>query len=135
MSMQRGTRRTRQRHLIYETLRETTAHPTAENIFVEVRKRLPKISLGTVYRNLSVLKEQGLILEIPGPNYTMHFDANLEPHAHFICEKCALILDVWNCRKPRCKGSEGMDGATIHSWTLEFKGLCPKCSKMDEIEA
>ena len=128
--MERRTRRTRQFSLVYETLKASTAHPTAEKIFSEVRKSLPKISLGTVYRNLGVLKERGLIIEIPGPDHTMHYDANLTPHAHFICENCAAIIDVWDCRRPSCRDRDvQLEGAEIHSWSIEFKGLCPNCSR------
>jgi len=127
MMMERRTRKTRQRQLIYETLRATTSHPAAETIFVEVRKTMPHISLGTVYRNLGVLKDQGMIFEIPGVNHTTHYDANLEPHAHFICESCGVITDVWNCKKPSCSTAKQLEGCEVSSWSLEFRGLCPSC--------
>jgi len=127
MSTDKRTRRTRQRQLVYETLRATTSHPTAEAIFSEVRKRMPNISLGTVYRNLGVLKEQGMIFEIPGLNHTMHYDANMEPHAHFICSSCGQITDVWDCARPRCIRSAQLEGFMIEAWSIEFTGLCPAC--------
>lgn len=132
MSLQPRTRRTRQRHLVYETLKASTAHPTADMVFSEVRKTLPKISLGTVYRNLGVLKEQGLIFEIPGPNHTMHYDANLEPHAHFICENCGVILDIWDCRKPSCRNREQLQDLDIQSWSVEFRGRCQACRRQTD---
>jgi len=114
---------------VYETLKASTEHPTAEMVFLEVRKTLPKISLGTVYRNLGVLKEQGLIFEIPGPHHTMHYDANLEPHAHFICEECGTIVDVWDCRKPSCRGKDQLQGFVVQHWNVEFRGLCQDCNR------
>ena len=69
------TRETRQRRVVYDTIKKTHSHPTADWIFEQVRSDVPKISLGTVYRNLSVLKDEGVIREIYGTDKRAHFDA------------------------------------------------------------
>ena len=73
------TRDTKQRRVVYETIRETLSHPTADWIFERVRTTMPKISLGTVYRNLSVLKDEGMVREIYGSDRRAHYDANTVP--------------------------------------------------------
>ncbi len=85
MKQRPRTRETKQRRVVYETIKNTYSHPTADWIFEKVRHRLPKVSLGTVYRNLGVLKEEGLVSEIYGNDRRAHFDADTSPHAHFIC--------------------------------------------------
>jgi len=70
------TRDTKQRRVVYETIKDTHSHPTADWIFEKVRRQLPKVSLGTVYRNLGVLKEEGLVREIYGNDRRAHFDAD-----------------------------------------------------------
>src|SRR5262245_65856772 len=87
-----GLRLTGPRRLVLEVVRSTDAHPTAEAIHQTVRRRLPSVSLGTVYRNLRVLVEEGLVKELPGPH--ARFDGNLREHHHFTCLGCGRIADV-----------------------------------------
>ena len=81
-----GLRLTGPRRVILEVLRGTESHPTAERVHRLVRRRLPRVSLGTVYRNLRLLVAEGLAGEIPGPH--ARFDANLDAHHHFTCVRC-----------------------------------------------
>lgn len=85
----------RQREAIVNILKNTTCHPTAQYVYDEVRKSIPNISLGTVYRNLSNLKEEGKILAFKAVNGTEHFDGNIMPHSHFCCGKCFSIFDLF----------------------------------------
>jgi Fur family peroxide stress response transcriptional regulator len=73
-------------------VRDAESHPTAEEIHRLVRRRLPGVSLGTIYRNLRVLVGAGLLKELPGPH--ARFDANTRAHHHFMCERCGRIIDV-----------------------------------------
>ena len=86
-------RQTRQRRLIYEAVATTSSHPTAEWVYATVRRALPRISLGTVYRNLQVLVEQGRLKAWSRGGAT-RFDADLAPHDHFFCQSCGLLLDL-----------------------------------------
>ena len=84
----------RQREAILLYLRSTKSHPTAENVYTEIRKEFPKISLGTVYRNLNLLVDQGEILRLNCGDGVEHFDAKTEPHNHFACRTCGAVIDL-----------------------------------------
>lgn len=87
-------RRTKQREVILRVLRTANSHPTVDWIYDEVRKEIPHISLGTVYRNLKLLRESGEVLEIDLSGAFSRFDGNPENHYHFRCEKCGRVFDV-----------------------------------------
>ncbi len=89
------TRNTRQRGVILDILRESHEHPTAEIIYRDARRVLPNISLGTVYRNLNFLRDQGIVREIrPSEGGSSRFDVADTPHAHFHCLRCSALLDI-----------------------------------------
>ena len=89
------TRNTRQRAVILDILQESCSHPTAETIYREARLVLPNISLGTVYRNLNFLRDQGTVREIrPNEGGSSRFDAADTHHAHFHCAHCSALLDI-----------------------------------------
>ena len=89
------TRNTRQRGIILGILRESHEHPTAEIIYREARRVLPNISLGTVYRNLNFLRDQGTVREIrPSEGGSSRFEGADTPHAHFHCLRCSALLDI-----------------------------------------
>lgn len=127
MSTPGKTRNTRQRTIVYGTLKNANDHPTAEMLLDTVRKTLPTISLGTVYRNLNVLKDQGLIIEVHGADRTTHFDADLTPHAHFTCRRCGAISDLHDCPAPDWQRHSCLDAYTIETATIAFRGICPEC--------
>ena len=87
-----GLRLTGPRRLVLEVVRGTQSHPTAEWVHRMVRRRLRRVSLGTVYRNLRLLVTQGLVKELPGPH--ARFDGNLSEYHHFTCLGCGRIMDV-----------------------------------------
>src|SRR5881398_1570991 len=89
----RGLRLTRQRRIILEVVRATDAHPTAAFVYRRVRRRLPRVSLATVYRNLRVLAAEGVLAERADAG-GLRFDGNAEPHDHFTCVACGRIHDV-----------------------------------------
>lgn len=123
-----NTRETRQRQVVYEAVRGSKEHPTAEMIFDYVRDTLPTVSLGTVYRNLSVLKHQGLVIELRGSDRKAHFEADLSPHAHFTCTECGAISDIEGCPTPDWQNLPCLAGYTVREHNLEFRGLCPRCN-------
>ncbi len=84
----------RQREAILKVLRSTDTHPTANWIYNEVRKEIPNISLGTVYRNLSQLSENGDILSINIGDGVERFDGDIKPHIHLCCTRCNTVIDV-----------------------------------------
>ncbi len=121
------TRETRQRRVVYETIKATHSHPTADWIFDHVRTTVPKISLGTVYRNLSVLKTEGLIREIYGSDRRAHYDAVVEPHAHFICTECGTISDVHSATECDWRAIKELVGCQVIEQRIEFAGTCSAC--------
>jgi Fur family peroxide stress response transcriptional regulator len=125
--MAQRTRETRQRRVVYQTIKGTKGHPTADWIFEQVREELPKISLGTVYRNLAVLKDEGLVRELHGSDRRSHYDADLDPHAHFICSACGAIRDVHSVAVGDWRTVRELVGCEITEQRLEFLGLCPGC--------
>ncbi len=127
MQVPARTRETRQRRVVYEAIRGTKTHPTADWIFDTVRTTLPKISLGTVYRNLAVLKHEGTIRELYGADRKARYDAHLEPHAHFICTRCGEIRDVEGLPEMAWKTLKDLVGCDITEQRVEFAGLCPAC--------
>ena len=123
-------RSTRQRSLIIEALRETNAHPTAAWLFSKVKEKCPNISLGTIYRNLNILKETGIIRELKFGKNTARFDGNVEFHHHIFCLECGKLEDVTCTVNPDLIQSvEAMNGYKIFGHQMEFKGICPDCSK------
>lgn len=121
------SRQTRQRRVVYESVKRSKSHPTADMIFDRVRRALPNISLGTVYRNLSVLKEQGLLNELHGTDRKTHYDANLHPHAHFTCLKCGAITDIMECPEVNWHSLEELAGCSVNDQRIEFNGICRSC--------
>lgn len=123
-----GTKRSKQRERILQLLRSTRSHPTAEWVFENVREQIPHISLGTVYRNLNVLKQQGRIQELDFGEGLKRYDAFTDPHYHFVCDECGVVrdLDV----PPQTDLNERVRAAipgSIRTHRLDFFGICSEC--------
>jgi len=124
---------TRQRAVILEELRRVNSHPTANEIYEKARRRLPRISLGTVYRNLEILCESGMIGKLELGGSQKRFDGNVEKHYHVRCARCGCIGDV------PTEPFTGIENAVrrvcdyeIVGSRLEFIGICPRCNKEAE---
>jgi len=118
-------RLTNQKRVILEYLKSTKSHPCAKEVYLEVKKKLPQISLGTVYRILNQLKEKGEIKEIL--TEVSHFDGDTSFHSHFICEKCKKIFDVFE-EIPELKNKKLKVGK-IKDYQIIFYGICKNCKK------
>lgn len=122
-----SVRRSKQSALIMRVLKETSSHPSADWLYTEVRKEMPTISLGTIYRNLRLLKERGEILELDFGDCS-RFDGRPNNHYHFKCEKCGHILDVGlPLHKDLDQEVAEKTGFVIWYHRLEFRGLCKVC--------
>jgi len=121
-------RETKQRDAILKVLRSTRAHPTADQIYDEVKKEISKISKGTVYRNLQVLEEDGAITELKLKGTPGRYESKQESHYHFRCEKCGGVSDI-NMPVDKELNHEvtKRTGLEISSHYLEFRGLCQQC--------
>lgn len=123
-------KKSRQREALLRILRSTDAHPNADAIYEEVRKEIPKISLGTVYRNLNLLLSTGEILRLDVGDGCDHFDGRATPHYHLKCDQCGRILDLrMPYRYPLDREAELEDGAVIRMHDLVFYGCCGECKK------
>ena len=122
----------RQRESIKHYLMTTEEHPTADAVYMHVKKEFPNISLGTVYRNLNLLTDIGGAVKISTPDGGDRFDGRLEPHNHFLCTKCGrlldLDLDMKSIEEVNRLAAEGFDGRIESSTTL-FYGECSDCIK------
>ncbi len=120
---------TRQRRIILEELRKVTTHPSADEIYEMVRKRLPRISLGTVYRNLEILSKLGGIQKLELGGTVKRFDGNPENHYHIRCLGCFRIDDMAVDPPAHIESdAERLTDYKIVGHRLEFLGLCPNCS-------
>ena len=129
------TRETKQRRVVYDTIKNTFSHPTADWVFEQVRHTMPKVSLGTVYRNLGVLKGEGLVQEIYGNDRRAHYDADISPHAHFICESCDQIIDVRNVKTIDWKTLKDLVGCEVDDQKVVFTGRCAGCLQQEPKKA
>ena len=130
-TLRQQQRVTRQRTIILEELRKAFTHPTADEVYSMVRQRLPRISLGTVYRNLDLLVEQGKIHKIEAAGSSKRFDGNLRPHQHVRCQKCGRVADVMFPLPVPDTRRIVLPGFTITAARLEFDGLCDACVPAD----
>lgn len=123
-----GIKYSKQREAILTYLHSTKEHPTAEVVYTKLRETNPKLSLGTVYRNLNLLADSGEILRLNCGDGTDHFDATTEPHYHFRCEKCGKVLDLDMPSIDHIDevAAERFDGE-VHGHEVYFYGICKKC--------
>jgi len=130
MDLPTHTRETRQRALIYAIVASTESHPTADWVYARARETMPRLSLGTVYRNLQRLAAEGKIRAIDAWGKTTRWDADLSTHYHFLCTECGAIRDV-----PKPEGEDArlaaalrLPGFTVTGHRVELQGLCASCT-------
>ena len=128
--MEKTLKYSRQREAIIENLRNRYDHPTAEQLYTDLRKKYPKLSLGTVYRNLALLEKLGEVIKISASGDSDHFDSTVNNHYHFACTECGGVTDV---NMPVDEKLDTMVGeltkADIKTHSLIFYGTCEKCKK------
>jgi len=123
----RGLRLTRARRAILEIVQASAGHPSAPSVFVQARRRLPRVSLGTVYRNLRRLAAEGLLREhVDVESRGLRFDGNLAPHDHFTCVACGCVLDLPRRRVAPLPPAPGL---LVLSHRVEFYGRCGACRR------
>ena len=125
-----GIKLTHQRLEIFREVAQTGDHPDADLVFQRVRKRIPTVSLDTVYRTLWILSDLGLVVTLGSSRESTRFDANLHNHHHFVCDQCGFTRDFYspdldNIKLPDTVGSYG----EIEATHVEVRGVCRNCSK------
>ena len=119
----------RKRDAILACLRETKCHPSAEWVYTQLKPTIPDLSLGTVYRNLSEFRRDGEIICVGTVGGTERFDADLSPHAHFICDTCSAVIDIGHIEPPAPEAECG----EIRAHSLVYYGVCKACAENKEI--
>lgn len=127
-------RLTKQRKVILDALCSVDTHPTADQIYEMVRQKLPKISLGTVYRNLEILSELGVIKKIETAGQQRRYDGNTAPHWHIYCLSCGKVADVSVEFKPVDVQEVKVPGFQVLKFRGEFVGICKDCLKRTVIQ-
>lgn len=120
-------RNTRQRQIVFDAVQALHCHPTASQVYEHVHAHDEKISLGTVYRNLNLLAEDGSILAVKTGD-GCHYDFRIDNHCHIICNTCGSVCDAevpYDDNLDACVSS--MTGYRVHSHNTVFEGVCPQC--------
>ena len=119
----------RKRNAIYDCLCRSKAHPSAESIYAQLKPEIPDLSLGTVYRNLNLFKQQGLAISVATVNGVERFDGNVKPHVHFICTDCSAVIDLEGMDVPQAltSAAENSCGGSVTECQLHFTGKCRSC--------
>ena len=121
-------RNTKQRQIVLDTVMGRCDHPTVDEIYEEIHKSHPKVSKGTVYRNLNLLSEMGMIRKLEIPGGADRFDHICKEHCHVKCEKCGRVFDI---EIPYIDGLdnrvENRNGFELTGYDILFRGICPGC--------
>ena len=126
--MNQTLRMTHQREIILRELRQNCTHPTADELYESIRKKLPRISLATVYRNLEILAEHGLIRKMEISGRQKRFDGEVHDHHHIVCTRCLRVDNLPALDLPLPQASpQAAKGYRITGCRIEFHGLCPAC--------
>ncbi len=123
---QRGLRVTRQRREIFKTVALSCAHPSAEEVFSQVRKTVANVSLDTVYRTLAALEKMDLLVRV-GTAQKERFDGDMRPHAHFVCTVCSRVYDVFPPDVSCEVKTSALSCGEIKRVNIQFQGICKQC--------
>ena len=121
----KSQRFSQQRERIYEAVRTSMEHPSAQMVYDALRPEMPRLSLGTVYRNLHQMAQEGRLRELEGP--VARFDAVLPSHTHIRCVRCGQVADLELPYDPALDREAAGDGWIITGHELVFNGICPAC--------
>lgn len=126
-------RMTHQRELILQELQTSGEHLTADELYDRVKKKLPRISLATVYRNLEILTQVGFIAKREVSGRQKRFDSDVTEHDHIFCVQCQRLDNLELNREEVCGlPTEVIEGYTVIGYRLEFSGICKDCQQKNE---
>lgn len=128
--METTRKHSKKRDAILECICGTKSHPSAEWVYQQLKPAIPDLSLGTVYRNIAMFKQDGIIQSIGTVQGLERYDGNTDPHTHFICTQCGKVIDLEHVELPRTTltQAEQCAGGTIGSYQLQFFGCCAECT-------
>jgi Fe2+ or Zn2+ uptake regulation protein len=136
MESMKGTvlrRGSKQKKAVLSSVVSSADHPSADQIFLRVRKQMPGVSLSTVYRNLGILVQEGELIAVSGPGAEIHYDHLTENHCHVQCRMCGKVCDVLSARVdfasmlPVTACDFNIDGVSV-----TFTGICEECNKTEK---
>ncbi len=132
--MERATRYSKKREAILNAIRATDIHPSAEWVYQTLKPTHPDLSLGTVYRNLSLFQQQGIIQSVGVVNGQERFDGVATPHSHFICRSCGAVMDLHRVKlDPALDRSIAEEyGLAVERHELTFYGSCQACMTKEQ---
>ena len=132
--MEQVTKQFKKRNAILACLKGTDVHPCADWVYAQLKNEYPDISLGTVYRNLSRFKQQGVIQSIGTVGGVERFDGNAAPHVHFICQCCDSVIDLPGMQVPEslCTRAAAEVGGQVELCHLSFTGTCQSCQRKNQ---
>lgn len=132
--MERQNKHFRKRDAILHCLRQSREHPSAETLFSLLKSEIPDLSMATVYRNLSLFKQQGLAASVATVNGVERFDGDTTPHVHFICNECGAVVDLDSIQVPASLKDAAAQccGGAVTGCQLSFTGLCLACNLRKE---
>ncbi len=127
--MTQSTKHFRKRDAILSYLQSTDIHPSADMVYAQLKPEIPDLSLGTVYRNLSMFRQQGVIASVGTVNGVERFDGNTKPHVHFVCEDCSAVIDMPQLQVPQemMEAAGNQIGGCVANCSLTFTGQCNHC--------
>ncbi len=122
-------RQSKQRDEILQILSTKNYHPTAEDIYLELKQKYPKTGIATVYRNMDQLLQANLVIKIDVPGEAAHYDGNIKKHFHIQCTECGKIEDVWLNMDPAKKldFQNQIPHYEITDYNIDFLGICNIC--------
>ncbi len=130
-----AVRRSRRRDVMLELIRSTDCHPSADWLYQQLRDQFPDVSLGTIYRNLGQLMEEGSIRSAGVVHGHQRYDGNMEPHSHFVCNRCERMIDLPDCVPEDVTAPLGEKyGFTEQSCELHIYGICDACREKAETQ-
>ena len=127
--MEVSTKHFRKRDAILQYLQSVSDNPSADRVFTQLMAQIPDLSMGTVYRNLNLFKQQGLAVSVATIKGVERFDGNTDPHVHFICQECDAVIDLMDMEIPESLKAvaERSSGGHIAQCQLCFTGICQEC--------
>ena len=133
--MEATSKNFRKRNAILAYLQDKVTHPSAETIYTDLKQQIPDLSMATVYRNLTRFRQEGLIQCVATVKGVERFDANTDPHVHFICRHCSAVIDLHEMQIPSqlSEQARALTGGQIDSCILSFNGLCRDCLTKEKI--
>ena len=128
--MKTSRRKSAQREVIYKAIKSSSAHPTAAELYAGLKKHIPSLSLGNLYRNIKILIEEGRIKASEFRDGFEHYDAVTAPHYHFVCDCCGKISDLdIPVQEHVLEYAKKKTGIKLTGYTIQYFGICGKCLK------